>query len=47
MLTEIESLDNGKPLAQSQVVDAPACATILRYYAGWADKIAGSLHGQH
>jgi aldehyde dehydrogenase (NAD+) len=40
-LAVLESLDNGKPYSQSIAVDAPACATILRYYAGWADKITG------
>lgn len=40
-LAEIESLNNGKPLSQSLAVDAPACAGILRYYAGWADKLNG------
>ena len=34
-LATLESLDNGKPVSQSNVVDAPACASILRYYAGW------------
>jgi len=40
-LAQLESLDNGKALTLSQNVDAPACAAILRYYAGWADKITG------
>lgn len=42
-LAEVESLNNGKTFAQASTQDAPACATILRYYGGWADKITG-LH---
>lgn len=40
-LAQLEALNNGKTLSQARSVDAPACATILRYYAGWADKIYG------
>ena len=40
-LAEIESLNNGKPLANVRNVDfAIACET-LRYTAGWATKITG------
>ena len=35
----MEALDNGKSLNQSRVVDAPACGSIFKYWAGWADKI--------
>jgi aldehyde dehydrogenase (NAD+) len=40
-LAELESLDNGKPLWNSMNIDVPACATVLRYFAGWADKMTG------
>ena len=41
-LAEIETLDNGKPLAMSQRVDVPAAVDFLRYCAGWATKIEGT-----
>src|SRR3982751_1013938 len=37
-----ETLDNGKPIAESRNADLPLVIDCLRYYAGWADK----LHGQ-
>jgi aldehyde dehydrogenase (NAD+) len=37
----LETLDNGKPIAESRGWDAPGAAAVLRYYAGWADKIHG------
>eukprot|EP00343_Euplotes_focardii_P009739 CAMPEP_0205829054 /NCGR_PEP_ID=MMETSP0206-20130828/36899_1 /ASSEMBLY_ACC=CAM_ASM_000279 /TAXON_ID=36767 /ORGANISM="Euplotes focardii, Strain TN1" /LENGTH=186 /DNA_ID=CAMNT_0053131431 /DNA_START=32 /DNA_END=588 /DNA_ORIENTATION=+ len=40
-LAQLEALNNGKTLNQAAMVDAPACPAILRYYAGWADKING------
>jgi acyl-CoA reductase-like NAD-dependent aldehyde dehydrogenase len=39
-LAELESLDNGKPLAYAQG-DVAAAVTHLRYYAGWPTKIEG------
>lgn len=39
-LVSLESLDNGKPLADAYF-DVKASADTLRYYAGWADKIHG------
>jgi aldehyde dehydrogenase (NAD+) len=41
-LAALESLDNGKPLADSRAIDIPLAVQCLRYYAGWADKIQGS-----
>jgi phenylacetaldehyde dehydrogenase len=41
-LAELETLDNGKPLAMSQRVDVPSAIDFLRYCAGWATKIEGS-----
>lgn len=40
-LANIESLDNGKPLAVARAADIPLVADHIRYYAGWADKIHG------
>lgn len=38
---ELETLDNGKPIFESRYVDMPMVCDVLRYYAGWASKIAG------
>ena len=40
-LADLETLDNGKPLAESRNGDIPLVIDCLRYYAGWADKITG------
>jgi aldehyde dehydrogenase (NAD+) len=40
-LAELETLDNGKPIAESRNGDLPMVIDCLRYYAGWADKIHG------
>ncbi len=37
----IETMDNGKPAFESARVDLPFVVANLRYYAGWADKLAG------
>jgi phenylacetaldehyde dehydrogenase len=47
---QLESLDNGKPIAMSRLADIPTSVDQLRYYAGWATKIEGntipiSAHG--
>ena len=42
-LATIETLDNGKPYAVSYGWDAPHFAEVLRYYAGHADKIYGTV----
>ena len=39
---QLESLDNGKPLAIARVADVPLTVEHLRYYAGWATKIEGN-----
>ena len=39
-LAELESLDNGKPLAAAKG-DIAASVAHLRYYAGWPTKIEG------
>ena len=40
-LAEIESLDNGKPVAVARVADVPLAADIFHYMSGWATKIHG------
>jgi phenylacetaldehyde dehydrogenase len=39
---QIESLDNGKPLAVARVADVPLAVDLFRYMAGWATKIEGN-----
>jgi aldehyde dehydrogenase (NAD+) len=41
----LETLDNGKPIFESRHVDLPTVVGCLRYFAGWADKIAGETLG--
>lgn len=38
-LAVLETLDNGKPIAESRDVDVPAAAAHFFYHAGWADKL--------
>jgi len=40
-LASLETVDNGKPYSNSITIDLPATISVLRYYAGWADKITG------
>lgn len=40
-LAALESLDNGKPIADARAADLPLTIDCLRYYAGYADKIHG------
>jgi phenylacetaldehyde dehydrogenase len=39
---EIESIDNGKPVAVARTADVPLAVDMFRYMAGWATKITGS-----
>jgi phenylacetaldehyde dehydrogenase len=41
-LSEIETLDNGKPIRVSRRGDLPYASKHFRYYAGWASKIEGA-----
>ena len=41
-LAEIESIDNGKPMAVAKVADVPLSADLFHYMAGWATKIEGN-----
>ncbi|MFL7839310.1 MAG: aldehyde dehydrogenase family protein [Candidatus Promineifilaceae bacterium] len=40
-LAELESLDNGKPIWHTRVIDAPVAAGLTYSFAGWPSKIAG------
>ena len=40
-LAQLESLDNGKPVAIAGAADVPLSSDIFRYMAGWATKIEG------
>ncbi len=41
-LAELETLDNGKPLFFSRLVDVPSAVDVFRYMAGWATKVEGN-----
>jgi phenylacetaldehyde dehydrogenase len=38
---QLESLDNGKPLAIARVADVPLAVDLFRYMSGWTTKIEG------
>jgi len=38
---ELESMDNGKPLAVARAADVPLAVDLFRYMGGWATKIMG------
>jgi aldehyde dehydrogenase (NAD+) len=42
-LAYLETLDCGKPLAESRGMDLPMTIACYRYFAGWADKIQGQV----
>jgi aldehyde dehydrogenase (NAD+) len=42
-LVALESRDAGKPVSAVRRQDLPAVIDTIRYYAGWADKINGSV----
>src|SRR5579871_346482 len=39
---ELESIDNGKPMAVAKVADVPLAVDMFRYMGGWATKVSGS-----
>jgi aldehyde dehydrogenase (NAD+) len=43
-LADLETLDNGKTIFESQNIDVPLTAEVFRYYAGWASKIYGETN---
>jgi len=40
-VSELETLDNGKPIFESRYVDVPMVCDVFRYYAGFATKVHG------
>ncbi|MDQ6437497.1 aldehyde dehydrogenase family protein [Mesorhizobium sp. LHD-90] len=42
LLSEIESIENGKSIGVARMLSAGGSANWLRYYAGWATKIEGA-----
>ena len=40
-LAYLEALDNGKALTLAKAIDCSMVVSVLRYYAGWTDKIHG------
>ncbi|CAF0930594.1 unnamed protein product [Adineta ricciae] len=42
-LAALETLNNGKPFKDSYNIDIPHCISVLRYYAGWPDKMNGKV----
>jgi aldehyde dehydrogenase (NAD+) len=42
-IASLETLNNGKTYSDSYNIDLPHCISILRYYAGWGDKINGKV----
>lgn len=40
-LAWLETIDAGKPIANTRRIDIPGAASALRYFAGWATKITG------
>lgn len=41
LFATIDTWDNGKPYAVTHADDLPEAFNTIRYYAGWADKVAG------
>ena len=41
-LAELESIDNGKPMAVASAADVPLAADLFHYMAGWATKVEGN-----
>jgi phenylacetaldehyde dehydrogenase len=41
-LAQLESLDNGKPVAIARAADVPLVVDMFRYMAGWTTKIEGN-----
>lgn len=43
-LAQLETLDNGKAVAEARMIDINASAESFRYYAGWPTKIYGETN---
>ena len=40
-IARLETMNQGKPIFESQKIEVPFVASLFRYYAGWADKLEG------
>jgi acyl-CoA reductase-like NAD-dependent aldehyde dehydrogenase len=40
-IARLETINQGKPIFESSKIEVPFVAGLLRYYAGWADKLGG------
>jgi acyl-CoA reductase-like NAD-dependent aldehyde dehydrogenase len=40
-VARLETLHNGKPIAESRHIEIPAAAECFEYYGGWSDKVMG------
>src|SRR6185295_1109415 len=40
-VARLETLHNGKPIAESRNIEIPAAAECFEYYGGWSDKLMG------
>jgi aldehyde dehydrogenase (NAD+) len=40
-LGRLETFDNGKPIFESKLIDAPMAAGCFHYFSGWATKLTG------
>ncbi len=40
-VARLETLNQGKPIFESEKIEGPFVVSLLRYYAGWADKLSG------
>jgi len=45
-LAVLETIDGGKPIAESRDIDIPLAAQHFFYHAGWCDKLAYAFAGQ-
>ncbi|WP_433710203.1 phenylacetaldehyde dehydrogenase StyD [Nocardia sp. CA-084685] len=43
ILARLEALDVGKPIGQPTMLDIPNAVATFRHFAGWADKVNGSV----
>src|SRR5262245_52838206 len=46
-LAVLETMDGGKPIAESRDIDLPLAAQHFFYHAGWADKLAYAFPGRN
>ncbi|WP_199699211.1 aldehyde dehydrogenase family protein [Oleomonas cavernae] len=42
LIGKMDAISIGRPFTETQILDLPNAVDTLRYFAGWADKIAGA-----